>query len=136
MRYRSEKRQKLYVERRALVEKLLKERPVCEACWPRAGYEMVTGRPTGRKWTLTRFARPSEDVHEIKRRSQGGSIIDPNNLLVVCRDCHRWINNYPEFATKLGLSLPGWATDEMYEEAVGLRDDWGLGRPCQPSWWS
>ena len=132
MRYRSEKRQKLYVERRALVEELLSNRPRCEACGPRKGEEIYLLDCVG---YLVYKENRAVDVHELKRRSQGGSILDPKNLITVCRDCHRWINDNPEWATHLGLSLPGWATDEMYEEAKMLRDGWrrGVGMK-RPSW--
>lgn len=52
--------------------------------------------------------KPSVDVHEIIRRSQGGSILDKENLLCVCRECHRRIGNYPQLAFDLGLAKHGW----------------------------
>lgn len=124
MRYRSRKTEAVYRERRELVERLLKERPACEACAPLAGYE-------GRK---TYNLRESVDLHEIVRRSQGGSILDEGNILAVCRRCHRWITEMPWEAANVGLHLPGWATSEMYEEAATLRDGWANGRPGKASW--
>jgi 5-methylcytosine-specific restriction endonuclease McrA len=50
----------------------------------------------------------SRDVHEIIRRSQGGSILDENNVLAVCRPCHVRIGNYPQLAFDLGLAKHGW----------------------------
>lgn len=58
------------------------------------------------KVTYTR--RPSVDVHELVRRSQGGSILDEKNLMCVCRECHRRIGNHPQLAFDLGLSRHGW----------------------------
>jgi 5-methylcytosine-specific restriction endonuclease McrA len=43
-------------------------------------------------------------VHELVRRSQGGSILDESNLMCVCRQCHTRIGNYPQLAFDLGLS--------------------------------
>jgi hypothetical protein len=48
------------------------------------------------------------DVHELVRRSQGGSILDEANLLAVCRECHRRIGDYPALAFSLGLAKHGW----------------------------
>ena len=49
-----------------------------------------------------------QDVHELVRRSQGGSILDEANLMVVCRPCHQRIGNYPQLAFDLGLAKHGW----------------------------
>ena len=95
---RSAKTKKKYEERRPLVERLLSERSWCEACPVFAEHDQ--------KPTYVR--RRSVDVHEIVRRSQGGSILDEANLLCVCRDCHRRIGNYPELAFQLGLAKHGW----------------------------
>ncbi len=98
MRYRSKKKEREYRERRPLVERLLGERPFCEACPVFAEYDelVVYGR------------RPSQDIHELVRRSQGGSILDESNLLAVCRPCHQRIGNYPQLAFDLGLAKHGW----------------------------
>lgn len=132
MKYRSEKRQKLYIERRAVVERLLKERPQCQACSIIANWNT---QETQAKH-VTFKERSALDIHEIKRRSQGGSLLDDENLLAVCRKCHDWINAHPKQAERVGLSVPGWATKEMYEEAKSLRINWRLGVPSEPSWWS
>lgn len=124
MRYRSKKTEAKYKERRALVERLLKARPRCQACAPLAAFQ---GRPVY-------LQRESQDIHEIVRRSQGGSILDENNLLAVCRTCHTWITENPWDAAHLGLHLPGWANDTMYEEAAQLRSSWALGKPAKASW--
>jgi 5-methylcytosine-specific restriction endonuclease McrA len=104
MRHRSKKKEIEYRERRPLVERLLTERPWCEACPVFAHHD---GRVTYQR-------HPSHDVHELIRRSQGGSILDEINLLAVCRPCHRRIGNYPQLAFDLGLSKHGW---ERHEQA-------------------
>lgn len=98
MRHRSAKKEAEYRLRRPLVARLLSERPWCEACPVFAAHDGKT--------TYTR--RASVDVHELVRRSQGGSILDEENLMCVCRDCHRRIGNHPQLAFDLGLARHGW----------------------------
>lgn len=98
MRYRSDKKSKEYVERRKVVAEMLEKYPYCQACPVFAKYD--------NKVTYQRL--PSVDVHELKRRSQGGSILERDNLLCVCRKCHDRIGKYPQLAFDLGLSIHGW----------------------------
>lgn len=95
---RSKKTEELYVERRKFVAKILKERPMCQACKIFAAHDKKT----------TYNQHLSRDVHEIVRRSQGGSIIDESNVLAVCRPCHVRIGHYPQLAFDLGLAKHGW----------------------------
>jgi 5-methylcytosine-specific restriction endonuclease McrA len=98
IRKRSKKQQQKYELRRPFVEKILTERPHCQAC-------PIFAKHDG----LTMYKRlPSADVHELIRRSQGGSILDPENVLAVCRPCHNRIGNYPKLAFELGLAKHGW----------------------------
>jgi hypothetical protein len=98
VRHRSQKKEAEYLLRRPLVKKLLSERPWCEACPVFAQHDgdAVYNR------------RRSVDLHEVVRRSQGGSILDENNILCVCRECHRRIGNGPRLAFDLGLAKHGW----------------------------
>ena len=98
MRYRSVKKEKEYVERRKLVVRLLEEKPWCEACPVFAEHD--------EKKMYKR--NQSSDLHELKRRSQGGSILDEENIICVCRPCHTRIGNYPQLAFDLGLAKHGW----------------------------
>lgn len=91
---RSKKTEEKYKERRPLVKRLLEEKPWCEACPVFAEYENLA----------TYQRRQSVDVHEIVRRSQGGSILDEANLMCVCRQCHSRIGNEPALAFSLGLA--------------------------------
>lgn len=43
------------------------------------------------------------DGHELLTRARGGSIIDKENIILVCRRCHGWIHENPASATELGL---------------------------------
>lgn len=98
---RSKKTEEKYVERRILVEKVLRERPICEACAIFAAYDNK----------VTYRVHMSRDVHELVRRSQGGSILDESNVLAVCRVCHMRIGNNPQLAFDLGLAKHGWERD-------------------------
>lgn len=98
MRHRSKKKEAEYRLRRPLVARLLEERPWCEACAKFAEYDGVAIYKRNQ----------SSDVHEIIRRSQGGSILDEENLMTVCRPCHTRIGNYPQLAFDLGLAKHGW----------------------------
>ena len=124
MRYRSKKQEALYKKRRPLVARLLEERPACEACPAYACYDQ--------KKTYSR--RRSQDIHELKNRSQGGDILDEKNLLAVCRPCHDRITRNPSEAEELGLHLPGWAHEWMYSEAHHVRLSWSSGEPVTPEW--
>lgn len=81
-----------------MVEKLLDQNPHCQACRVFAEHDGVA----------TYVQNRSVDVHEIVRRSQGGSILDEENLLAVCRPCHTRIGNYPQLSFDLGLAKRGW----------------------------
>lgn len=97
-RKRSKKMEQIYVERRKLVEKMLAEKPYCQAC-------PVFAKHDG----LSSYIRHgSVDVHELVRRSQGGSILDESNCITVCRPCHRRIGENPELAYFLGLAKRSW----------------------------
>ncbi len=98
---RSKKMKAVYDERRPFVEKILRERPLCEACRVFAAHDNKT----------VFNIHMSRDVHEMIRRSQGGSILDEENVLAVCRPCHVRIGNYPQLAFDLGLAKHGWERD-------------------------
>jgi len=89
MRFRSRKREALYRIRRPLVAALLVERPICERC----------------------AMNPSVDVHEIKTRARGGSIVSVSNCKAVCRSCHIWIGLNPAKATEEGWLRHSWDED-------------------------
>jgi 5-methylcytosine-specific restriction endonuclease McrA len=101
MRHRSKKKEEEYRLRRPLVKRLLEENPWCQAC-------PVFARHDDK---VTYIRRQSVDIHEIVRRSQGGSILDESNLMAVCRPCHQRIGNYPQLAFDLGLAKHAWDKD-------------------------
>lgn len=52
--------------------------------------------------------REPHDIHEPLTRARGGSITDPENMIVVCRSCHDWIHNNPSAAQTIGLLVSGY----------------------------
>jgi hypothetical protein len=78
--------------RRALVVRLLEERPWCEVCQRLR----ETENPAG-------IVLPSQDIHELLTRGRGGSILDESNLLAVCRAHHMRIHRSPTWATERGF---------------------------------
>lgn len=45
------------------------------------------------------------DAHEPLTRARGGSITDPSNIVIVCRNVHNWIHANPALAEEAGLLL-------------------------------
>jgi len=86
MRHRSKKTARLYVDRRAFVEAFLEAHPICQ----RGG------------------TKRSTEVHEIKSRARGGSILDPANCAALCHDCHAWITTHPKEAYAEGWLKHSW----------------------------
>jgi 5-methylcytosine-specific restriction endonuclease McrA len=95
---RSKKTEKVYVERRKIVAEMLSEFPLCFACPVFAQHDGA----------VTFIHQKSVDVHELVRRSQGGSILERDNLVTVCRKCHTRIGNEPALAFSLGLAKHSW----------------------------
>jgi hypothetical protein len=84
----SDKRKRDNKERAVLREQLLAERgPLCE--YP----------DCRRKWV---------DMHEVKKRSRGGSILDPDNIKLLCRPHHEWTEREPNEAQQMGFLKHSW----------------------------
>lgn len=86
MKPRSKKMESLYVERRKIVAELLRSQPLCERC----------------------SSAYATDVHEIKTRARGGSILDKENLACLCRPCHTWVTQNPKLALEQGWLKNSW----------------------------
>lgn len=86
IRPRSQKMQAKYVERRKIVAQLLESQPLCERC----------------------SSAYATDVHEIKTRARGGSILDKENLACLCRPCHTWVTQNPKLALEQGWLKNSW----------------------------
>ncbi len=93
----SAKRKTEQAARRKLVTRLLHERPRCQA-----GPLIIAEQPGFRcgGWSV--------DIHEPLTRARGGSILDEDNAIALCRLCHDWIHEHPEPATRLGLLQHSW----------------------------
>lgn len=101
MRPRSKKKEAEYKLRRPLVARLLEENPYCVAC-------AIFAKHDGRT-TFTQ--RRTTEINEIVRRSQGGSILDEDNLMALCHECHQRITEYRDGAdtlVELGLYRRGY----------------------------
>lgn len=48
------------------------------------------------------------DPHEPLTRARGGSIVDPANVVFLCRRHHGWVHGNPEKAHALGLLRHSW----------------------------
>ena len=68
------------------------------------------------------------DVHELKSRARGGDwLIDETNMISLCRMCHSYITQNPEFAELYGFSLPSWAGEAEYRAAYRARSRFLMG---------
>jgi hypothetical protein len=126
---RSKKREEIYKLRRPLVQRLLTEKPWCEAC---PIFAVIDGKATYKRI-------PSMDVHEVISRGRGGSILDERNLMCLCRPCHNRITTHPAEGESVGALLPSWATGDMMLEAAAVRtaiSEGGWPLQVQPSWLS
>jgi len=126
LKHRSDKMKAKYVERRSIVEEMLAKNPECEACLIFAVYDGKQGAvPVNR----------TNDIHELVNRSQGGSILEDENLFAVCRPCHTRITIRPKQAEGLGLHLESWCNSkEHFQEAARVRSEWTKGRAAKPYW--
>lgn len=87
LRHRSAKTAKTYRDQRIpLVKELLADNPACQRC----------------------HQARADDVHEIKSRARGGSILDRDNLALLCRPCHTWVTINPAKAHDEGWTKHSW----------------------------
>ncbi len=105
----SKKRQKLNRQRAQMVKTELEDRPDCEAGpviseFLKSYYSENAAFWFDRKTPC--YGRASE-LHEPLRRSQGGSIVDPDNTVAICRRCHDWVHANPDDALRCGLLESG-----------------------------
>ena len=103
----SKKRQALNVKRRMFVHQILEQRPECEAHIERI---------------CSHYAC---DVHEILTRARGGSILDEQNVLALCRNCHAFITGHPAFSQEHGFTVHSWSTSADLIAAQRAREMYG-----------
>jgi len=93
LRPRSAKTARTYVARRALVATLLEQRPWCEF-------------PDG-------CSERAVDVHELRGRGVGGSMLDLDNCRTSCRFHNGWAEDNPAAAYAIG-----WKRDASYRKGA------------------
>ena len=112
---RSDERQKLMKEHRIpAIEAMVAEGRRCEIGPVLAHHGLDGGRSC-----IGRI----EGLHELRKRSAGGSLINPANLMPACNPCNGWVEDYPEESHILGFVVR--EGDEGYEE-LGKRNDISL----------
>ena len=108
MKQVSDKRAKINRARAVLVKRLLDERPICEA--------QISG-----------CTQLSTDCHEILTRARGGSILDEENIVCLCRSCHSFITENPAWSAEHGFMLHSWSTTADAQAALRARLLWVYG---------
>ena len=101
----SKKRQRVQAQRREFVRNELEYRQWCEA-GPHITRHLRAQLTESMKRSVkgkTICDGRAVDIHEPLTRARGGSILETENSMAVCRSCHTWIHDNPENATKLGL---------------------------------
>lgn len=95
--------------RRKFVERILSERPRCQAGLKLHG-DKAGALAADKVWLprsdggwFVACDGAAVDVHEILPRSAGGSVVDESNVLAVCRFCHEAIHANGKRARELGL---------------------------------
>jgi 5-methylcytosine-specific restriction endonuclease McrA len=51
-------------------------------------------------------------IHERKKRSQGGSLVDPANLMACCFYCNGHVEDNPALYKSLGIVVSSWQLPE------------------------
>lgn len=54
----------------------------------------------------------AQDWHERLPRARGGSAIDVENRVMLCRRCHEFVTTHPKAATEMGLLRHSWEATE------------------------
>lgn len=93
---RSKRMAAIYVKRRKLVAELMADDPTCV-------YPGCTEAGT--------------DPHEPLTRARGGDILDPSNVVPICRRHHDWCDDHPIEAEALGLLRWSWDSPTPEEKA-------------------
>lgn len=114
LRPRSAKRQAIAQERRDFVDRILAERGYCEGphhLRPMMRVPELSDRDRALIVVTLNdcgINRLPTEVHEKLKRSRGGSILDPDNVLALCHACHFFTEAEPRLATMAGMLTPSW----------------------------
>ena len=109
----SSKRSKQTGLRRTLVAHHLEMTPYCEASLIGLGCSLV-----------------ASDVHEIVPRGRRpGAHLDPELFVSLCRICHRWVTDRPDWANRHGLLLGATAGGADIAVAKAIRSELNCNVP-------
>ena len=113
LRPRSEKREALYAEdRRPRIERLVAD-----------GVGCLIGPLLADARLGTQCSGRIEGLHERRKRSAGGSLVNPENLIPACNRCNGWVEDEPELARSLfGTALVVREGDDEWDR-LGARED-------------
>lgn len=137
LKKRSKKMKDKYVDRRALVAEMLEAQPSCDACVIYYHYILAYDQLSDESGDTRILTNRTVDIHELVNRSQGGDILQHQNLMAVCRLCHTRITTHPKEAEELGLHLESWCNTTIhFAEAERVRNDWKNGITTKPYWLS
>ncbi len=68
--------------------------------------QVVEAMAEGDPWCRKCREELAVDPHEVLSRARGGSITDPENIVPLCRTCHRWVTEHPIQAQAEGWLSP------------------------------
>jgi len=112
LKSRSSKRAEVYVHRRAAIEAMVADGVGCLIC----PVLVEAGVPTERCAGI-------QGLHERRKRSAGGSLLNPQNLIPACNWSNGWIEDNPAAARELfGSALVVREGDSEFE-SLGRRSD-------------
>jgi len=113
LRRRSPKRQKLMEQHRIpLIKELIQGGVGCEI-----GPVLAFHGERDARYCSGRL----EGLHELRKRSSGGSLVNKDNLVPACNFCNGWVENNPLKAWEYGLVVrPG---DPGYDELGASGDE-------------
>ena len=111
MRAVSPKRARLNRQRRKMLGPILAEGRRCEARLPGC-----QGR--------------SVDGHEVLTRGRGGSIVDLENIALLCRSCHDVITRSAGWADRHGWTVHSWAPETVRAVSWAVRNRWRCPTSC------
>jgi len=103
LKHRSNIKARAQADRRRLIARLTAESPWCEL-----GPIIHEVDPD---WPCT---RRTEGLHELRKRSAGGSTTNLANLRRACNRCNSWVEDHPATARRLGLVVR--AGDPAFDE--------------------
>lgn len=119
IRRRSTKKARTDRARSAFVAEMLAQSPWCEIGLT-FDHALIHGEPlTEDDWTTVSRAlagcqRRAVTLHELRKRSDTGSVLNEDNCLRACAPCNSWVEDHPRLAHDLGLVIrrgdPQWAS--------------------------